>query len=257
MTPDVSTSTRDLLSQELERRSARNGRYSMRAFARSLGLSHTLVSLVLSGRRGLSPETRARVVSRLGLPPETPRAQGAPAADASVRALELDQFHLISDWYHFAILSLLEIPRSKAEPRWIAARLGISELQAKLALERLLRLGLLARSGRRLRQSGEPIRIGNTVSTAATRKFHQQLLEKARESLEADPIEERDFTSMTFALDPARLELAKSRIRDFRRALVAELESHGRPRRVYELTVQLFPVSRPEIRREKPMEKRK
>jgi uncharacterized protein (TIGR02147 family) len=174
------------------------------------------------------------------------RADKARLLEERARNLDLDQFAAISDWYHYAILSLLELPESRLEARWVAERLNLGQAQAKLAIERLKRLGLVEKRGARWRQSDQPLRVPNSVSTPATRKFHRQLLEKAAESLENDPAESRDFTSMTFALDPRHIPLAKGRIRAFRRELTQELEELGAPKAVYQLTVQLFPVTRAE-----------
>lgn len=117
-------------------------------------------------------------------------------------------------------------------------------LNAKLAMDRLHRLGLVEQDSEgHWRQSGKPIKVENTISTVATRKFHKQLLIRAAESIDKDPIPVRDFSSMTFALDPQQIEYARKRLRDFRRELVAELELKGTPSTVYNLTVQLYPVT--------------
>jgi uncharacterized protein (TIGR02147 family) len=232
---------RQLLQSELARRCERNPRYSLRAFAKALGISHTVLSLVLSGKRPLSKKAFAKVSEALDL--QTSSAQ--PNED--LRQLSLDTFSVVSDWYHYGILSLLELPRAKLDARWIAARLGITQVQAKLAIERLQRLELIEPVGKnRWRQSGKPLRVGNSVSTEITRKFHRQLLEKAVESLENHPVELRDFSAMTFALNPSQIPYARERIRDFRRELVRDLEAKASPTHVYEFTVQMFPVSQPE-----------
>ena len=57
--------------------------------------------------------------------------------------VDLDTFAVISDWYHYAILSLLEVTDARLDPRWISKRLGINRLEARLAIERLKRLSLI------------------------------------------------------------------------------------------------------------------
>ena len=52
-------------------------------------------------------------------------------------------------------------------------------------------------------------------------------------------------TSMTLAMDPSQVPYAMEKIRSFRRGLAEELEARGTPKRVFNLTVQLFAVSRP------------
>lgn len=252
------TSAREILRSELARRMAKNPQYSLRAFARSAGVSHTLLSLVLSGKRPMSRKTANRLADTLALDPNQREqfvnapentmghlatARGRKEAQ-SMRQLSLDQFALISEWYHYAILSLLELPDSKLEPRWISSRLRISQLQAAEAVERLHRLNLLEKGeDGRWRQSGNPIKIDNSVSTPATRKFHEQILSKALESLERDPFETRSFISTTYMLDPAVVPLARERLNELKRALVRELSTLGKPSVVYNLSMQLYPVS--------------
>jgi uncharacterized protein (TIGR02147 family) len=250
-----------LLQAELTRRISRNPRYSMRRFAQALGISHTVLSLVLSGKRPLSKKAASQVSDVLGLNPmqreklikhrkKVPHGTAELATDSSIEAsdyrqISLDTFTVVSDWYHFAILSLLELPTAKLEPKWISSKLGISEIEAKLAVERLLRLDLIRKNPKgEWKQAGHPIRIGNEHSTSATRKFHAQLLAKALESLEHDPFETRDFTSMTLIMDSSELPYAREKIRDFRRKLTQELEARGKPDRVYNLNVQIFPLSK-------------
>ena len=66
-------------------------------------------------------------------------------------------------------------------------------------MERLQRLGLVGFSSRRWRQTGKSIKMPeNGISTAATRRLYSQLLERAIQSLESDPMPVRDFSSITF-----------------------------------------------------------
>lgn len=226
---------RVLLQNELAKRCQRNPRYSLRAFAKSLDTSHTVLSLVLSGKRSISKKLREKIKEELGLahPEETP-----------VQQITLDAFAIISDWYHYAILSLLEISESTLDPKWISQRLGITALEAKLAIERLKRLELIELKNNRWRQTGVPIRFDNAVSNSTIRNFHKQLLSKAVESLENDPKHLRDFSSMTMAIDPGHLPFAFEEIKKFRRELTQKLEKLGSPKQVYNLTIQIYPISR-------------
>ena len=240
-----------VLRTAIEERSQRNPGYSLRAFARASGISHTVLSLVLSGKRPLSKKAALKLADYLELDPESRQNvlkpyESKPTPEFST--LSLDAFSVISDWYHYAILSLMELPDAKLDARWIAKRIGISVLDAKMAIERLQRLELLVEDAEgRFHQRGLPIKIDNTVSTAATRRFHKQVLARAAESIEKDDIAERDFSSMTFAMDVSSVEFARERIREFRRQLTAELEMRGTPQSVYYLTVQLFPVAKTEV----------
>ncbi|HUP57729.1 MAG TPA: DUF4423 domain-containing protein, partial [Bdellovibrionota bacterium] len=142
------------------------------------------------------------------------------------------------------ILSLLETRDFEENPAWIAERLGINPVEASAALERLERLGLVARAqSGKLLSTEKNVATTNDVASAALRRSHRQSLEQAIEKLEEIDVEDRDITSITMAIDPAALPLAKKMIREFRRKLCATLET-GKRSEVYNLNVQLVPVSR-------------
>ncbi len=226
----------------------RNPKYSLRAFARASGVSHTVLSLVLNGKRSLSRKAARKLADFLALSAEGRQTllsrDEASRPRVEYQRLTLDTFSVIADWYHYAILSYLELPGSRFEALHLAQKLGIEVNVAEAAMARLVRLGLvMVTAAGATVPTGLALKVENTVSTAATRRFHRQLLEKAGEALDRVAIEERDFSSMTLILDPAEVPYAKKKIQDFRRNLVAELEKRGRPQKVYKLSVQLFPVS--------------
>jgi uncharacterized protein (TIGR02147 family) len=244
-----------ILKDEFSRRSAANPRYSLRSFAKALDVSPTILSLVMSGKRPLAKKTALKIADRLALTPlqmqllmakTRPQAKEAPVGASAYEfdAISLETFSVISDWIHYAILSLLEIPNVKSDAKWIAKALNINEVAAQSALDRLQQLGMIKKSKGKWKQSSMPIKVENKVSTSATRKFQAQLLQKAMASLENDPIEVRDFSSMTLAIDPELIPYAIEKIRAFRRELTADLESKGNAKEVYNLTVQIFPVSK-------------
>ncbi len=242
-----------ILREELEKRSSKNPRYSLRAFAKTLGMSHTVLSLILSGKRAVSKKMATRLAEFLDFDPiqkqklieNRKTVNVRNQIDSDYQQLSLDTFTVISDWYHYAILSLLELSQARFEAKWISKALGITEIQAKLAMDRLTRLKLVEKSKNgKWQQTGYPLKVENTVSTSATRKFQRQLLEKALESLESDPIEKRDFSSMTMAIDPELIPYARDEIQKFRRELARKLESRGNAKAIYNLTVQIYPVSK-------------
>jgi hypothetical protein len=243
---------RAILARELEKRIQRNPRYSLRQFAKFLGMSHTVLSLVLTGKRPLSRKAGQLVVDKLTLSPEDatvllnsrPLKTKALKFNPEYTLVDLETFRLLSNWVHYAILSLFETEDAKFNAQWIARRLKISTEESKDALDRLVNIGLLAEhSAGTWKQTGKSIKVENKISTTFTRQFHRELLHKAIDSLENDPMEVRNFSSMTMAIDPSHMDYAIDRIKDFRRQLTAELEAKGAPQEVYNLTIQLYPVT--------------
>jgi uncharacterized protein (TIGR02147 family) len=77
------------------------------------------------------------------------------------------------------------------------------------------------------------------------KRSHRESILQAAEALDSIPTAERDITSMTMAIDPRKLPLAKTLIREFRFRL-AELLETGNRTEVYNLNVQLVPVTKKE-----------
>ena len=75
----------------------------------------------------------------------------AQHVDGSIREatqLAHDTASAIAEWQHHAILELLKLPEFRPDSRWIARVLDLSVDDVNLALQRLLRLGMLRMNSR-------------------------------------------------------------------------------------------------------------
>lgn len=162
----------------------------------------------------------------------------------------MDQFYLIADRYHFHLLALIQTEDFKNDLKWMAKRLGISVVQVRTALDRLERLGLITKDKTDLRLSStKGISTSHDVSSGALRKSHHQALDRATLSLDQDPVEIRDFSSITMAIDQKKIPEAKRMIKEFRRRLCKFMET-GKSGEVYELNIQLVPVTKFQLQKE-------
>jgi uncharacterized protein (TIGR02147 family) len=232
------------LNQEFKRRLAKNPSYSLRAFANALAISPGRLSELLSGKRKLTNKMAARLADRLSLD-VIGRNKFFAAIDAAyaTKPIAEEEFTLISEWYHFAILSLIETKGFKFEPKWIAQRLGITTVEVREAIERLERLQLIESRQQKiyLRQKGTA--TTSDVPSGALRRHHKCHIERAAQALEDVPLSERDITAITMAIDKSKLPQAKELIRKFRRQMSRLLES-GERTEVYNLNIQLIPLSK-------------
>jgi len=241
------------LQEDLVRRCKKNPKFSVRAFARILEIENSALSKILSGRRALTPAMVSRLGKKLGLSPQeisqfaiVPFSENSNIEDANFQQLTLDQFAVISDWYHYAIHELVKLKTCQSDSRWIAKKLGISVAEATTAVERLLRLGYLEKSkaGKLINKSGPLTTLGNDFTTAAFRKLQRQIIEKSLAALEEIPMEKRNQTSMTAAISTKKLPLAIEKIKKFRRELSAYLEEDQSDLdAVYHLGISLYPVT--------------
>jgi uncharacterized protein (TIGR02147 family) len=250
---------RSFLQQELLRRCRRNPGYSLRAFATQLRVEPSALSKILAGKRGISPRMFDHFVQKLSLAPaEADRLRArikrkhatASASTSDYQQLTLDMFQVVSDWYHYAILELTHVESFESDPKWVAQTLGITVSEVNIAVERLTRLELMRidETGRWIDEAGATTNIQNDFTAIALRRLQAQILEMGSLALEETPVDERDNTSMTMAINSRLMPEAKQRIKKFRRELCDFLKSEGPYDRVYQLGVALYPVSKSKVK---------
>jgi len=241
------TNFKEYLETQFRQRQARNPRYSLRAFANTVGLSPAQISQMLSGKRTITLETINKVSDRLGLSPIEKREFMKlevlePSLDKKTQQLNEDQFALIADWYHLAILGLSHQSKAKKDPLWISRKLGITFFQAKEALSRLERMGLID-SGKKLHQTTAPLSILSEAPSPAIQKFHRQVLSLADEKLALVPPSKRDYSAVTFNIAPKNLKRAQDLIQKFQDEL-CDLLSTKEESETYMLSCQFFPLTK-------------
>lgn len=242
---------KNLLLQELTRRQSRNSAYSLRAFARDLGIGVTTISDVLADKRNLSKTNLQKVIERLLVSPleqeklweNYKHLMHRPSAVDDRTLLEEDVFRMIADWHYLAILNVIKLKDFNGTSAWVAARLGLKEEEVDEAFERLERLELVRKNRDTYTRTKKSLSTTRDIPSAAIRKHHSQNLTLAEQSLHRDPVETREFASITLAVNPAKLSLAKDLLLRTRKKIV-ELLDNGDTSEVYTLSFQLFPLTK-------------
>lgn len=237
------------LENILAEKTKTNPQFSLRAFAKLVEVSPAVLSRVLSGKRKLTFNLAVRIADALVLGPlEREKlysfytAFEAPASNEKDTAI--DCYNAMKEWYHYGITQLLLIDTFVDDPKWIARMLSISELEAKLAVDRLIRLKILGRDEEgALYKTNNHLATTTEIASSGIRHFQKQILERAITSLESDDIREKDITSVTIAIDEDKILEAKAEIKKFRNKMSAFLSS-GNKGRVYNLGIHLIPLSR-------------
>ncbi|MGE3611819.1 MAG: DUF4423 domain-containing protein [Bacteriovoracaceae bacterium] len=262
----------DILQSELGKRKNKNPLYSMRAFSKSLMMNSGVLSLIINGKRIPSLIIAEQLVNNLNVSQEERKAfidsvvkaqRGRKLQRVSksikkykftledhsslkFKKLEEDYYQTVSDWHHFTILEMTQLKDFKSSHKWIAGQLGLTEIDVKLAIERLLNLGLLKMNEEGEYQATDAQRRLDQMYTAtshARREKQKQIRNKAIESIENDPIDKRSMTSMTMCIDVELVAEAKKLIADFNESMCKLLES-GKKEKVYALEVSLFPLQK-------------
>ena len=237
-----------LLKRELEGRRLRNPAYSLRAFARDLGVSVTALSDGVNAKRALSRKNRAKLAKAFLLSPEEEAQLFEKPVPAEKPAdphelLSEDIFRMIGEWHYFAILNLAKTKDSRADPAWIARRLGIEEKLAREALRRLEQLGFLRVKGKKLVRSARPFTTTRDIPSLAIRKHHLGNLRLAGDALENVPVDLRDFGSTIMPMNLEQVSRVKALLRKTREK-AADIAETGEASEVYCLSLQLFPLTK-------------
>ena len=246
------------LADEFSRRMQKNSRFSIRSFAQLLRMDSSTVSQIIQGKRSVSAKIIEKIADIL-LAPAEQKKQLINYANAHSRKnktkilisnnendfhlITQDMFAVIAQWHHYAILELTFIDGFKNNPSWIARKLKITAAEAKLAITRLIHIGLLKNVDGKLIKSEQfttNFKFGDT--STALRQFQKQVIQKSLHAIENTHPEEKDITSMTMAIDESKLDEARILISQFRRNLSNYLEK-GTKTRVYNLAIQLYPLT--------------
>ncbi len=251
---------RPLLKWELQERQRKNSSYSLRAFAKFLGVSPGYLSQVLQKQRTLSESAALKFAKKFRwnlrrqklflslvryrrVPSEESREallqQAEALAELEYLELRQDQFELIAGWEHFALAELVGLGGFSPDPVWVSRRLGISRQQAHEAIERLRKVGILVEENGKLMKSQSNYRIQD-APIEAIGNFHETHLKKASLAQDKQPLAARDISGTTVAFDKSRLPEVRQLIREFQEKLDTFCGQSGVPDSVYHLAVQFY-----------------
>jgi transcriptional regulator with XRE-family HTH domain len=249
--PPERRSFRRILQEELASRCAQNPQYSLRAFARRLGIHHSTLSQILRGKRALTSRAILRFGETLGLPETEIRAyqeaeplfSGRPTAGSTQFAR--DAADVLSDWHHFAILELTRLETFRPDVRWIARVLDVTPDDAQIAVARLARLRLLEMRSRErwVDLSGDTWVDFEDFTQVALERLAEQSARRLSASLASGAGPGRSHSVSTFAADASRLSQAIALLERCRAEIAQLLEGGERNDALVHLELHLFPIT--------------
>jgi len=257
---------RAFLHDYYQQQKKENPRFSYRYLGQKLGVDPGSLLRVFKGESHFSESVVETVASYLFATEKEQeyfttlvrfnKAKNAPEADAYYRKLlglkdlklqtlsEL-QYQYFGAWYHAPVRGLIGMGSFRGDYATLAKQLSpaITEEQARQSVELLLALGLVKHT-----PAGEWLLVTPAVSTGdewisyAIRKFQQDMMALAAQSLERFDKEQRDVSSVTVAISQRDLPRLKQYCNEFRKELMKMAVQTSDPDCVYQINVQLFPV---------------
>jgi uncharacterized protein (TIGR02147 family) len=260
---------REFLRQAYDAQKRVNKGFSHRYIAKAMGAgSSSFFKDVLNGRASLNPNRAAKFARLFCMPPrdteyfeilvrytqaETPEekesllkllSRGKGAGEQSV--LEASQAEYLQKWHYAAIRELLAIMDFEDDYAALAARLDppITPTEARDAIQLLLRLKLIRRSGSgRFEKVDKVVVTGPRNHPAKARPGILANLDLARRSLDAHPADLRPFSYLTVSVSATTLQYIQERLREVRQDILERVSRDESVDRLYQLNMQLFPIS--------------
>lgn len=247
-----------ILRNQLKLKNEKNPNYSLRAFAKHLGVSPATLSRILSEQIEITPKIFSTIAPKLELSSEKEneimRALQDDKHSKNIRRVDIngmsfiekEKFNIIADWYHYAILHICGLEDFKQDPQWIADRLGIEDVDLiRDAIKRLIEHNFLG-----IDENNQYYKIDQfnaildyDLSSKAMRERQKQILDISAKKIDEVPINLRDHSSITVNVDENLIPEIKERIKKFRRSLGNYIvKNNGHASQIYELQLSFFPL---------------
>jgi uncharacterized protein (TIGR02147 family) len=263
------TDYRAFLLHYAKQAKARNRRWSLGSWAKTLGLSDaTSISKILKGQRKPGPEITRKLVEYFQLSAEDAthfqdlitldrfkrdaklsslilKKIERTTGEGPIRTLDLQTFEIISNWYCLAVREMVRLDEFMEDPDWIAKRLRfkVTPSQTLQAIRLLVSVGLLVRDASgALKVSDVSYKTTYDLQSLAIQRFHSAMLDNAKSAISSVSVEDWEFFALILSMRCSNLFQAKEFIREFSEKFEKLLEEDGADD-VFQMQVQFFPLT--------------
>ncbi len=157
-----------------------------------------------------------------------------------------DQYGLYSTWYHQSIRSLVDLYTFDGDFHWLAKMVqpNITVTQATRSIELLHRLGLIEENENGVFHSTEKtITTGAQVQKHALRSYYRSCMDLAANSMTGVSQEQRNISGLTVGVSQKTYNKMVERLAEVRREFAEMAVNDSEADRVYNMNIQLYPVS--------------
>lgn len=264
------------LLASIHRKQKRNPKFSLRLIAKKLGVSHSFLSQILSGKKQFPIDRLDALIEVLELDEFGQRRLIENLIDAqidewktkskalgehlkvatsklspSVRVYEevpSSKMSLVNPWYTMAVLDLVESQNFFVNFEWIAKRLGISPIEAQSAWTYLVTHQFVVESDGHWKKNDPYLRIPVIHSNEMIRQHYLQILKKIEHQLQKKTSEtdrnQRLIVGATCTTNPQKLAEVKQYLEDTLYIAAEEL-AEGTGSEVYYIFVSAIPLTNP------------
>lgn len=158
-----------------------------------------------------------------------------------------DQYEYLSQWYHPVVREIVcsnAVQRDDLKSVATLVSPPISLRQARESVALLARLGLIAYNMEgRCQRTDTALTTDARVAPLAIRNFNAAMIEKALAAIDGYEPSQRHISGITCGVSKECFEVLRTEIAAFKERMVAIINRDNGCERVYQLNVQLFPLS--------------
>jgi uncharacterized protein (TIGR02147 family) len=159
-----------------------------------------------------------------------------------------DQYDIFSEWHHGVVRELVVCREFDNDFRKLGTMLSppISAKQARKSVELLLKLGFLEKVDGKYIQTSPVLTTVNNLKSHQIINYQVKMLKLAQEAFDRfGPYDLLSNSSTTFRISGETFELFKIKNRSYREELLKIAESDTEADQVFQLNINMFPVSNP------------
>lgn len=260
-----------ILHSYYEKKRKDGKRFSMRAMAKKLGVSVSLLSLILKGKRNLPirlidplcaildidqvdrDQILHLVLSQKGKEPERASdlvgfKEKSPKQDRALKweTLAKSDSEFLADWSDIAIFLCCGIKDFDGTPEFVARRLFMDLGTVNRKMIRLVEAGFLPMEDGKIVRPKKTLQLRSGKDLSIIRKYHKSHLENAIHALDSKTTEpdlqHRLITGMTLTASLRSIPIIKQKIQNFLIEM-AELSDADSPEEIFQIAVQFFPLT--------------
>jgi uncharacterized protein (TIGR02147 family) len=162
------------------------------------------------------------------------------------QVLNADQYDYFAKWYTVVIRELVTMMDFKDNWEMLAQCVypAISAHEAKASVELLVRLKLIEKTpGGAYTQKDTAITTQSGIASMAIRHFNKVMIQKALGALDEVPKNQRNMFGVTMGVSSNMYDLICAEMEAFKDRIITMVSRDEESSRVYQMNLQLFPVS--------------
>lgn len=267
--PDIYryTDYRSFLNDWFEESKSRQPHMSYRSLGSRIPIDPGNLIRVLRGQRHISEAMAPRFVKALhltdrealyfqALVPYTKARSEQATGDAlqkllalrelRVKTLAAEQYRFYHEWHHTAVRLLVALGAFNGDADSLARilRPSITSQQAEESIQLLRSLGMIRQDlDGAWSLTDDFISTGDTWKGKAVEEFQRQSIQLALEAFDRHPIEHRSMSTLSLAIPQSKLPELKQITKQFRAQVMRWAGIQENPDSVYQVNIQIFPLS--------------